>query len=169
MPENNLDGSKIVWTYKRTWDFDLNLKLFTKTWLLILTTLNVWTIYVLCTHVNVIKTLFQWVSSVNVGGLAQRCSLWFVFASVLFYRFLRGRLVKKKLIQIAHHRNPHRVMHCPATDIYWGYPLKKCFDNIYVRTWNINCKILNRKRCDKTVFAWPLSTAKHYYVLHTTI
>jgi hypothetical protein len=76
---------------------------------------------------------------------------------------------QKKLIKIAHHRNQHRVMHCPATDIYWGYPLKKCFDNIYVRTWNINCKILNRKRCDKTVFAWPLSTAKHYYVLHTTI
>ena len=34
-------------------------------------------------------------SSVDVSGSARGCSLWFVFASVLCYQLLRGRLVKK--------------------------------------------------------------------------
>ena len=33
--------------------------------------------------------------TVDIGGLAQRCYFWFVFASVLFYQLIAGRLVKK--------------------------------------------------------------------------
>ena len=64
----------------------------------------------------------QWEFYVDIGGLAQRCYLWFVFVPVLFYQLFRRGLVKKKLMQIAHYRKPLRVTRCRNTDIYWGSP-----------------------------------------------
>jgi hypothetical protein len=54
------------------------------------------------------KKRMQWVSLVDVGGLAPRCSLWFVFASV-FLPAPQRKASQKKLMQIAHYRDPNRV------------------------------------------------------------